>query len=108
MGQITFDEFQKLDFKVGYVLKAEKIDGAQKLVKLEMDIGTEKRQVVTGGAEVYSLEEYIGKRMIILTNLKPAKIRGVESEGMVLAADVDNQPVFPVFPENVPQGAKVR
>jgi methionyl-tRNA synthetase len=108
MEQITFDEFKKMDLRVGHIQKSEKVEGTQKLVKLEVDIGSEKRQMVAGVAEVYPPETLIGKRIIVITNLKPVKIRGVESQGMLLAADLRGKPIIPFFSEDVPAGTRVR
>jgi len=108
MEEITFDEFKRMDLRVGQILKAEKVEGTQKLVKFEVDIGTEKRQMVAGVAEAYSPEALIGKRIIVVANLKPARIRGIESQGMLLAADIEGNPVIPFFGEDVPPGTKVR
>lgn len=109
MEQISFDEFNKMDLRVGQILHAERVEGTQKLLKLEVDIGTEKRQMVAGVAEVYSPEALVGKRIIVVANLKPATIRGIESQGMLLAADLpDDKPIVPFFGEDVPVGARVR
>ena len=108
MEQITFDEFKRMNLSVGQITKAETVEGTQKLVKLEVDIGTEKRQIVAGVAEAYPPETLIGKRIIVLANLKPARIRGVKSQGMLLAADVGDRPIIPFFGEDVPAGTKVR
>ena len=108
MEQITFDEFKRMDLRVGQILKAEKVEGTQKLVKLEVDIGMERRQMVAGVAEVYAPETLVGKRIIVVANLKPATIRGIESQGMLLAADLEGKPIIPFFGEDVPAGTKVR
>jgi len=108
MEQISFDEFQRMDLRVGQILEAERVEGTQKLIKLEVDIGTEKRQMVAGVAEVYPPETLAGKRIIVVVNLKPATIRGVESQGMLLAADLEGRPIIPFFEEDVPAGTKVR
>jgi len=108
MEEISFDVFKRMDLRVGQITKAERVEGTQKLVKLEVDIGTEKRQMVAGVAEAYPPETLIGKRIIVVANLKPARIRGVESQGMLLAADVGDRPVIPFFEEDVPAGTKVR
>ncbi|MGB2805083.1 MAG: methionine--tRNA ligase [Candidatus Zixiibacteriota bacterium] len=84
--EVSFDEFSKIDLKVAEVKEAERVKGADKLLKLKIDIGTEERQIVAGIAEQYSPEEMIGKRIVVVTNLQPAKIRGIESRGMLLAA----------------------
>ncbi len=108
MEQITFDEFKRMDLRVGQILKAERVEGTQKLLKLEVDIGTEKRQMVAGVAEVYPPETLVGKRIIVVANLMPATIRGIESQGMLLAADLEGKPIIPLFEEDVPAGTKVR
>jgi|Deesub1362B_J571_1020462.scaffolds.fasta_scaffold01312_5 methionyl-tRNA synthetase len=108
MDQITFDEFKKMDLRVAEILKAERVEGTEKLLKLEVDIGTEKRQIVAGIADVYPPETLIGKKIIVIANLKPAIIRGIESQGMLLAADLEGKPIIPFFEENVPPGTKVK
>jgi methionyl-tRNA synthetase len=83
---ISFDEFKKVELKTAKVLAAEKVDGADKLLKIQIQIGNEKRQLVAGIAKHYDPKDIIGKTIIIVSNLQPAKIRGIESEGMLLAA----------------------
>lgn len=108
MEEITFDEFKRMDLRVGEILEAERVEGTQKLLKLEVDIGTEKRQMIAGIADVYPPETLIGKKIIVVANLQPATIRGVESQGMLLAADVNGIPIIPFFSEDVPAGTTVR
>lgn len=86
MDRISFDEFQKLDVRIGEVLEAEPVEGSDKLLKLLVDIGEEERQVVAGVKEQYAPEELVGTEVVILVNLEPATIFGVESDGMLLAA----------------------
>ncbi len=83
---ITFDEFQNVELKTAIVLEAEKIDCADKLLKLQIEVGDEKRQIISGIAQHYTTEELIGKMIVVVANLKPAKIFGIESYGMLLAA----------------------
>ena len=83
---ITFDEFQNVELKTAKVLEAEKVEGADKLLKLQIEVGDEKRQIISGIAQHYSTENLIGKMIIVVTNLKPAAIFGLESYGMLLAA----------------------
>ena len=98
--EITFDEFSKMDIRVGIIKAAEKVEKADKLLKLEVDMGSEQRTVVSGIAEHYTPEEVIGKRVSILANLASRKIRGVESKGMILMAeDADGKLSF-VSPED--------
>ena len=85
-GLITFDQVMDVKLKTAVVLEAEKIEGADKLLKLQVDLGDEKRQLVAGIALHYSPEELVGKTIVVVANLKPAKLRGVKSEGMLLAA----------------------
>ncbi len=84
--EISFEEFSKIDLRVAEVKEAEKVKGADKLLKLKIDLGAEQREIVAGIAGQYSPEEMVGKRIVVVTNLKPAKIRGIESKGMLLAA----------------------
>jgi len=86
IGLITIDDFFKTKLKTAVILEAEKVEKADKLLKLQIDIGTEKRQIIAGIADSYTPEEIIGKTIIVVTNLKPATIRGIESQGMLLAA----------------------
>ncbi len=108
MDMITFDEFKKMDLRVGEILKAERVEGTDKLLKMEVDIGTEKRTMVAGVADVYSPEELEGKKFIVIVNLKPAVIRGIESQGMLLAAEVEGKATIPFFDKDILTGAKVR
>jgi len=108
MDIITFDEFKRMDLRVGEILTAEKVEGTDKLVKIEVDIGTEKRTMVAGVADVYSPEELAGKKVTVIVNLKPAVIRGIESRGMLLAAEIEGKAIIPFFDKDVPAGAKVR
>lgn len=83
---ITFDEFQNVELKTAKILKAEKVEGADKLLKLQIKVGDEQRQIVSGIAQFYSPEELVEKMIVVVTNLKPATIFGIESNGMLLAA----------------------
>jgi methionyl-tRNA synthetase len=105
---VTYDEFAKMDLRVAHVLEAVKVEGAKKLLKLKIDLGTEQRQIVAGVAETYAPEQLVGKKFIVIVNLQPAVIRGVESQGMLLAATVDNKASIPFFEPDVPTGAKVK
>jgi methionine--tRNA ligase beta chain len=105
---ITFDDFMKLDIRIGTVTAADKVEGADKLIRLEIDLGGEQRQVVAGMAPTYTPEEFIGKQVPILANLEPRKLRGLESQGMILAADVDGKPVMLMPDKAVPPGSVVR
>ena len=104
---ISFAEFQKLEIKIATVVEAEKVAGADKLLKLMVDLGDEKKQLVAGIAQQYEAKDIVGKQVPVLCNLEPAKIRGVESNGMVLCA-TRPEPVLLSPAEKVPNGSKVR
>ena len=108
MDIITFDEFKRMDLRVGEIMKAERVEGTEKLLKMEVNIGTETRQMIGGIADTYTPEELEGKKVIVIVNLKTAVIRGIESQGMLLAAEVGGKAIIPVFTEDVPAGSKVR
>lgn len=108
MEYITYEEFKKMDLRVARVLAAEKVPGTSKLLKLQIDLGTEKRQIVAGVAETYSPEELVGKEFIVIANLQPAVIRGVESQGMLLAAEDEGKAIIPFFDRELPPGTKVK
>jgi methionine--tRNA ligase beta chain len=105
---IPFADFQKLDLRVCKVKVAERIASSKKLVKLKVDIGYETREVVAGVAEYYSPEDLRDKNLIILVNLEPKKVMGVQSQGMILAADVGGRPYVVFADPSIPSGSKVR
>ncbi len=106
--QITIDEFMKIQLKTATVLTAERVPKSEKLLKLQVDLGSEQRQIVAGIGKKYEPEHLIGKRIVIVANLKPAKLMGIESQGMVLAAgDKDVGGLVTVI-EDVPPGTKVK
>ncbi len=109
-GKISIDDFLKIEMRVGQVKAAEKVKGADKLLRLEVDIGTEVRQVVAGIAVSYKPEDLIGRKVVIVANLAPRKLRGLESNGMIVAASVgeEGKPVLASFLEDVPVGAKLK
>ena len=109
-GKITIDDFLKVEMRVGQVKAAEKVKGADKLLRLEVDIGSEVRQVVAGIAKAYAPESLIGRKVVIVANLQPRKLRGLESNGMIVAASVgeEGSPVLASFLEDVPIGAKLK
>ena len=108
MDIITFDDFKRMDLRVGEIIEAERVEGTDKLVKMQVNIGTETRQMIGGIADKYAPEELVGKKVTVIVNLKPAVIRGIESQGMLLAAEVGGKAIIPFFTEDVPAGAKVR
>jgi methionyl-tRNA synthetase len=109
-GKIGIEDFAKVEMRVGTVKVAEKVKGADKLLRLEVDIGSEVRQVVAGIAEAYAPETLIGRKVVIVANLAPRKLRGLESNGMIVAASVGDKgkPVLAGFLEDVPDGARLK
>jgi methionyl-tRNA synthetase len=108
-GKIGIDDFAKIELRVGQVKVAEKVQGADKLLRLEVDIGTEVRQLVAGIAEAYAPEALIGRKVVIVANLAPRKLRGLESNGMIVAASIEGgKPVLASFLEDVPVGARLK
>jgi methionyl-tRNA synthetase len=109
-AKITIDDFAKVDLRVGLVQAAERIKGADRLLRLEVDIGSEVRQIVAGIAEAYAPEMLIGRKVVIVANLQPRKLRGLESNGMIVAASLGEQgkPVLAGFLEDVAVGARLK
>jgi methionyl-tRNA synthetase len=107
--KITIDDFAKVELRVAQVKFAEKVKGADKLLRLEVDLGTEVRQIVAGIAEAYPPETLVGRKIVIVANLAPRKLRGLESNGMLLAASPEGgKPVLASFLEDVPAGARLK
>ncbi len=108
--RISIEDFAKVEMRVGEVKSAERVAGANKLLKLLVDIGSETRQIVAGIAETYSPEQLLGKKIVVVVNLQPRKLRGVESNGMLVAASVgaDGRPVLATFAEDVEVGARLK
>jgi methionyl-tRNA synthetase len=107
--QITIDDVVKIDLRVAQILVAERIPKADKLLRLEVDLGYEKRQILAGIAQYYEPEKLIGRKIVIVANLAPRKMRGLESNGMLLAASLENSsPVLAGFLEEVPLGARLK
>lgn len=109
-AKIGIEDFAKVEMRVGLVKSAERVAGADKLLKLLVDIGDEVRQVVAGIAVAYTPEQLIGKKVVVVANLAPRKLRGVESNGMIVAASTvpDGKPVLATFTEDVPPGARLK
>lgn len=106
--QVDFPSWEKLDLRVGRILKIEDIEGADKLYKLEVDLGNEKRILVAGIKKHYKLKELIGKQVVVLVNLEKKKLKGIESQGMILAA-VSGEQVVLLKPESeIKEGSKIR
>jgi methionyl-tRNA synthetase len=107
--RITIDDFMKVELRVAKVLAAEKVEKSKKLLKLQVDVGTEQRTLVAGIAEAYEPESLVGKTVVVVFNLKPAKLMGIESNGMVLAASPDGgKPEVVTFTNPPAPGTRVR
>jgi methionyl-tRNA synthetase len=109
-GKITIDDFAKVELRVAQVIVAEPVKGADRLLRLEVDLGYEKRQILAGIAEAYKPEELIGRKVVIVANLAPRKLRGLESNGMIVAASLGEKgkPVLAGFLEDVELGARLK
>jgi len=105
---IHYDDFKKLELKVARVLFAERVENSEKLLKLEIDLGSEKRQLVAGIGKRYAPEELIGKEIIVVANLEPRTLMGFESQGMLLAADGADGPVLLVPDAEVLPGSDIK
>jgi methionyl-tRNA synthetase len=106
--EITIEDFGKLDLRVARILEASEIEGADRLLKLRIDLGGETRQLVAGIKKSYPPEALVGKHIVVVANLKPTKLRGVESQGMLLAASTDDGPVLATFEKEVAPGSRVK
>lgn len=107
-AQITIDDFMKIQLKAAKVLAAERVPKSEKLLKLQVSLGAEQRQIVAGIGKKYEPETLIGKTIVIVANLKPAKLMGIESQGMVLAAGDSEVRGLATFVEDVEPGTKVK
>ena len=105
---ISYDDFKKLDLRVAKILKIEKIPGKTKIVKGEIDLGYEIRDVIIGGAVFYEPDDLIGKTVIVVANLEPKKMAGVESNAMLLAADINDKPFWLTVDSEVPSGTMIK
>ncbi len=110
-AECSIDDFAKVDLRVGQVLSAERVPKADKLLLLKVDLNEEQpRQVLAGIAQYYEPEKLVGRKVVIVANLKPRKLRGYESQGMVVAASYgeEGRPVIATFTEDVPNGARLK
>lgn len=107
MTVVTFDQFRNMDFRVGEVESAEKVPNTDRLVKMIINIGEEKRQVIAGIGDSYTPEQLIGRKLVILANLEHKKFKGLESEAMILAADWEEGTVVIFVSDDVPVGTRV-
>jgi len=107
MAYVTIDDFSKMGLKVGVIKKVENIEGADRLYKLMVDTGEKQRTLVAGIKQQYTPEDLMDKRIVVVTNLEPATIKGVKSEGMLLAASSDGKISIITPDSEVPAGSKV-
>ena len=108
METITYDDFTKLDLRVAKIIATEPIPGKTRIIKGTIDLGDNKRDVIIGGAQYYSPDDLIGKTVIVVANLEPKKMAGVESNAMLLAADVDDKPFWLTVDGDVPLGSPIK
>ena len=108
MDKISFEDFQKIELKIGKILTCVPVENSEKLLKLEVDFGEEKRQIISGIAQFYKPEDLTGKEFVFATNLEPRKIMGLESQGMILAADAEGKAVCLSPNQEVAPGTKIR
>ncbi len=105
---INIDDFKKIELKVAKVISAEPIEGSEKLLKLQVDLGSEQRQILSGIAKFYKPEELVGRSIVIISNLEPRQMMGLESQGMVLAAGTDEMIALLTPDKEIPAGTSVK
>ena len=106
---ISYDDFTKLDIRVAKIIATESIEGKSRIIKGRIDLGNDvQRDVIIGGAQYYKPEDIVGKIVIVIANLEPKKMAGVESNAMLLAADVDDKPFWLTVNEDVPLGSPIK
>jgi len=109
MPNVSYDDFAKLDIRVAKIIAAEPIEGKSRIVKGRIDLGNDdQRDVIIGGAQYYQPEDIVGKTVIVIANLEPKKLAGIESNVMLLAADVDDKPFWLTVNEDVPLGSPIK
>jgi methionyl-tRNA synthetase len=105
---IDIEAFGQVDLRVGQIVVAERVPNADKLLRLEVDVGEPSpRQLLAGIAEWYAPESLIGQKIVVVANLQPRRLRGLESQGMLLAADADGRPMLATVPTETPNGARL-
>ena len=108
MTNITYDDFAKLDLRVARIIATEPIPGKTRIIKGIIDLGEDKRTVIIGGAQYYNPDDLVGKLVIVIANLEPKTMAGVESNAMLLAADVDDKPFWLTVNDGVPLGSPIK
>lgn len=105
---IEYSDFQKIELKVAKIIEAERVDGSEKLIKLKVSLGTEERQIVAGIGKTYLPENLVNKEIIVVANLAPRQLMGLESQGMLLAAhDENGDPVILIPEKETPLGSQI-
>lgn len=105
---ISFEDFKKIDMRIGKILSAERVENSNKLLKMEVDFGSEKRQIVAGIAEFYNPEGLIGKQSVFAFNLEPRTLKGIESQGMILCASNEGVPVMLIPDKEITPGSTIK
>lgn len=106
---INYEDFKKIELRIAQVLGAERVIGSEKLIKIQVDLGTEKRQIIAGIAKAYEPSTLVGKQVVVITNLEPRSLMGLESQGMVLATSTEAKGPFLLIPDQpIDAGAEVR
>ena len=105
---ITYDEFAKIELRIAKILSAEPVEGSEKLLKLQVDLGDEQRQILSGIAKWYTPDQLVGKQVVVVVNLAPRAMMGLESNGMLLAADGADGPVLLLPEKEIASGAKIK
>ncbi len=105
---ITLDDFKKVELKIARITEAEEVAGAEKLLKLQIELGGEKRQIVAGIKKSYQAKDLIGREIVVVVNLEPRMVMGIESNGMLLAASDDSGPVLLRPDKDVPPGSGIK
>ena len=108
MDYISYDDFSKLDLRVAKITSTERIPDKSRIIKGRISLGDQECDVIIGGAQFYEPEDLIGKTVIVVANLEPKKMAGIESNAMLLAADIDNKPFWLTVDDDVPEGTKIK
>lgn len=108
MSNIAYDEFKKIELKVAKVLEAKRVEGSDKLLQLKVDLGGEWRQIIAGIGKVYDLADLPGRQIIIVANLEPRQLMGLESQGMLLAVDSPEGPILLCPDKKAPSGSNIK
>ena len=109
MSNVSYDDFAKLDIRIAKIIGTEPIEGKSRIIKGRIDLGNDDhRDVIIGGAQYYQPEDIVGKTVVVIANLEPKKMAGVESNAMLLAADVDDKPFWLTVTEDIPLGSPIK